>query len=36
MMVLVNNYINQAYGSQAREAVQRVAGPGSAVPSPNS
>jgi hypothetical protein len=35
MMVLVTNYVGQARGSQAMEAVQRVAGPGSAVPSPN-
>jgi 4-carboxymuconolactone decarboxylase len=29
MMTLVTNYIGQARGSQAMEAVQRVAGPGS-------
>jgi 4-carboxymuconolactone decarboxylase len=29
LMTLVTNYIGQAYGSQAMEAVQRVAGPGS-------
>jgi 4-carboxymuconolactone decarboxylase len=29
MMTLLTNYIGQAYGSQAMEAVQRVAGPGS-------
>ena len=28
MMTLLTNYIGQAYGSQAMEAVQRVAGPG--------
>jgi 4-carboxymuconolactone decarboxylase len=33
MMMLVTNYIGQAHGSQAMEAVQRVAGPGS--PAPN-
>jgi len=36
MMTLVTNYLGQAYGSQAMEAVQRVAGPGSPAPSPNS
>lgn len=30
MMALVTNYIGQARGSQAMEAVQRVAGPGNA------
>ena len=36
MMTLVTNYIGQAHGSQAMEAVHRVAGPGSppAAPSP--
>ena len=34
MMTLVTNYIGQARGSQAMEAVQRVAGPGSRRPSP--
>jgi hypothetical protein len=28
MMTLVTNYVGQARGSQAMEAVQRVAGPG--------
>lgn len=32
MMTLVTSYIGQAYGSQAMEAVQRVAGPGSPTP----
>jgi 4-carboxymuconolactone decarboxylase len=32
MMTLVTNYIGQARGSQAMEAVQRVAGPGSRMP----
>jgi 4-carboxymuconolactone decarboxylase len=36
MMTLVTNYIGQARGSQAMEAVQRVAGPGSRTPSPGS
>jgi 4-carboxymuconolactone decarboxylase len=36
MMTLVTNYIGQAYGSQAMEAVQRVSGPGPAAPSPGS
>jgi 4-carboxymuconolactone decarboxylase len=36
MMTLVTSYIGQAYGSQAMEAVQRVAGPGPAAPSPGS
>jgi 4-carboxymuconolactone decarboxylase len=36
MMTLVTNYLGQGYGSQAMEAVQRVAGPGSPAPSPNS
>jgi 4-carboxymuconolactone decarboxylase len=35
MMMLVTNYIGQAHGSQAMEAVQRVAGPGSPAPAPN-
>ena len=29
MMTLVTNYVGQAHGSQAMEAVERVAGPGS-------
>ena len=32
MMTLVTNYVGQAYGSQALEAVQRVASPGSPTP----
>ena len=36
MMTLVTNYIGQAYGSQAMEAVQRVADRGSAAPSQDS
>jgi 4-carboxymuconolactone decarboxylase len=36
MMTLLTNYIGQAYGSQAMEAVQRVAGRGSAAPSQDS
>jgi alkylhydroperoxidase/carboxymuconolactone decarboxylase family protein YurZ len=36
MMTLVTSYIGQARGSQAMEAVQRVAGLGSPVPSPSS
>lgn len=35
MMTLAANYIGYAHGSQAMEAVQRVAGPGSPVPAPN-
>ena len=31
MMTLVTNYVGQAHGSQAMEAVERVAGPGSPV-----
>jgi 4-carboxymuconolactone decarboxylase len=36
MMTLVTNYIGQAYGSQAMEAVERVAGTGSPTRSPGS
>lgn len=35
MMTLVTNYIGYAHGSQAMEAVQRVAGSGSTTSAPN-
>jgi alkylhydroperoxidase/carboxymuconolactone decarboxylase family protein YurZ len=36
MMTLITNYIGYAHGSQAMEAVQRVAGSGSSTSAPNS
>ena len=36
MMTLMTNYIGQAHGSQAMEAVERVAGPGSPAPASHS